>query len=103
MTRAIRLSMPSPTAELEGLAAKVFAAAIPAAAVPMDFRYRLLNAELWELEELYDRPWPVDHVAAELAKWRIELIYQSLNIALGRAAWSFAYHSASFRVAAVPA
>lgn len=99
MTRAVRLSFPSPTAELEGLAAKVFAVAVPAAAQSMNFNASVLDGDLFRLECDYDpsEPWPFDHVAVQLAAWRLVLVMQSLNVALFRASWSFARMAASLR------
>lgn len=96
MTRAIRLSMPSPTAELEdmaeleGLADRLFAAATPVAAQAMQFNAAMLNRDLFNLECQYDpgETWPLDFVAVQLAAWRMVLSLQRLQLTFWRVSWT---------------
>lgn len=95
MTRAIRFSMPSPTAELEdmaeleGLADRLFAAATPVAAQAMQFNAAMLNRDLFDLECRYDpgEAWPLDFVAVQLAAWRMVLSLQRLQLTFWRVGW----------------
>lgn len=81
MTRAIRLSMPHPLADLKLLADSVFAATTPASAQSMQLNFAVLNGDLFRLECDYDpsEPWPVDFVALELSAWRATLAFQRLE------------------------
>ena len=89
MTRALGLSMPSPTADLERLADRVFAAAVPASAQAMQFNFGALNRDLFDLECQYDpgETWPVDWVAVQLAAWRMTLNVQRLQLTFWRVGW----------------
>lgn len=86
MTRAVRLSMPSPTADLERLVDQIFAAASPAASQSMQFNSGVLKQDLFDLECQYDpgETWPVDWIAFELAAWRAALSLQRLQLTFWR-------------------
>ncbi|KAB7753693.1 hypothetical protein [Mycolicibacterium mucogenicum] len=99
MTRAIRLSMPHPLADLKMLADNVFAAATPAGSQSMHFNYTVLEGDLFRMECEYDpsEPWPTDFVALQLAAWRTALAFQRLEVTL-LGVWSlFARFAAAWR------
>lgn len=99
MTRATRLSMPHPLADLKLLADSVFDVAIPAASQLLSFNFAVLDSDLFALECKYDpsEPWPVDTVAIELGAWRGALSVQRLSMAIVQVGWCFEQCAAAFR------